>query len=115
MKQPLIRSKQYVTIHSKSNDPTVIRAQLRSELQESWISHRIVSRLELKPDADGSEKMAEFDGTPLRSAGKFVNLYRPSGPRGKPCQHRFYVIRDASSDKFDLLLGADILFAEEKT
>jgi hypothetical protein len=113
MKRPPIRSKQYVTIHSKSNPPDPVFAQLRSEVQESWISRRIVSRLELEPYADGSKKNAVFDGAPLRSAGKVVRLYCSSGGSGKLRQHKFHIIRNSSYDKFDLLLGADILFWEE--
>jgi hypothetical protein len=113
MKQPPIPPKQYVTIHSKSDVLHVVLAQLRSEVQESWISRRIVSRLELEPYADGSKKNAVFDGAPLRSAGKVVRLYCSSGGSGKLRQHKFHIIRNSSYDKFDLLLGADILFWEE--
>jgi hypothetical protein len=113
MKQPPIPPKQYVTIHSKSDVLHVVLAQLRSEAQESWISHRIVSRLELEPYADGSKKNAVFDGAPIRSAGKVVRLYCSSGGSGKLRQHKFHIIRNSSYDKFDLLLGADILFWEE--
>jgi hypothetical protein len=115
MKQPPIPPKQYVTMHSKSDVPHIVLAQLRSQVQENWISSRIVSRLELKPYDEGTEKSAVFDGTPLRSAGEVVGLHCSSGGSGKRRHHKFHVIRSSSYDKFDLLLGADILFWEEKT
>jgi len=102
-------------MYSKSDVPHIVLAQLRSEVQENWISRRIVSRLELEPYAEGTEKSAVFDGTPLRSAGKVVGLHCSSGGSGKLGHHKFHVIRNSSYDKFDLLLGADILFWEEKT
>ncbi len=103
-----------MTIFSKPNTENMVLAQLRSDVRENWISYRIVSSLKLESHADASGPVAYFDGTPLRSAGNVVSLHCSSGRSGKLRRHTFYVVRDRSCD-VDLLLGADILFSEEKT
>lgn len=86
---------------------------LRSEVQDNWISPRIVRRLDLKTYAHSLEKNADLDGTPLMSAGKFVSLACSPDRSSKPAQHRFYVVPRGPCDVFDVLLGADILFSEK--